>query len=53
MGAHPAPSAVPGLGPQGLQVSLGAVTPVSPHSLADPVLAGALWTADPSAGTPG
>lgn len=53
MGAHPTPSAVPGLGPQGLWLSLGAVAPVPPHSLADPVLVGALWTADPSAGTPG
>lgn len=53
MGAHPSPSTVPGLGPQGLRVPLEAVTPVPPHSLADPVLASALWTADPSAGTPG
>lgn len=53
MGAHRAPSTVPGLGPQGLPVPLRAMAPVPPHSLGAAVLAGALWTADPSAGTLG
>lgn len=53
MGAHRTPSAVPGLGLQGLRVPLRAVAPVPPHSLGAAVLAGALWTADPSAGTLG